>query len=84
MARRHLLDLRDVACDRRRRDQVLVAERRLLPETIEMTFGAIALNGADGAGMARVLVAGSGLLDGEGVFVGAGRGRSRRVVGHVL
>ena len=45
-----------------------------------MPFGTIALDAAKGARMASVLVADRSLLDGEGIFVGAGRGLSRRVV----
>ena len=49
-----------------------------------MDLGAIALDGANGARVARVLIANSGVLDGERVLVGAGRGLSRRVGVHWL
>ena len=74
-------NLRDVSCDRLRRDHVLVAERGFLSQAIEMTFGAITLDRSDGAGMAGVFIANSSLVDGKGILVGAGRGLSRRVVG---
>ena len=47
-----------------------------------MSVGAIALDGSNGARVARMLIANSGVLDGEGILVGVGRGLSRRVVSH--
>ena len=79
---RKFSNLGDVTCDKLRRDHVFVAERRFLSQAVEMTLGAIALDGSDGAGVTGVLVADSGLVDGEGVLVGAGRGLSRRVGVH--
>ena len=75
-------NLRDMPCDRFWRDHVLVAERGFLSQAIEMTLGAITLNGSDRAGVPGMLIANSGLVDSEGVLVGAGRGLSRRV-GHL-
>jgi hypothetical protein len=68
----------------RARDQIFVAERGFLSQAVEMTLGAIALDGSDGARVTRMLIANSRILDGEGVLVVAGRGVSRRVVGHDL
>ena len=81
---RQFLDLRQVASDRGWCDHVLVAEGRLLSQAVEMTLGAIALDAPRGAGMPGMLIACRRLLDGEGILVGAGRGLSRRVGGHVL
>jgi hypothetical protein len=47
-----------------------------------VAVGAITLNGPDGARVTGMLIANSGLLDGAGVLVVAGRGMSRRVVIH--
>jgi len=70
--------------DRLRRDEIFFSERRFLSQAVEMAIGAVTLNRPRRAGMARVLVADGGVLDGEGVLVGAGRGLSRLVVGHAL
>jgi hypothetical protein len=52
-----LFDLRNVARNRLRRHQVLVAERRRDLAAIEMTDGAIALQASDRAGMPGLGVA---------------------------
>ena len=55
------------------------------PAAVQMTFGAIALNAARGAGKSGPAVALKGLIDGQRKFaVGACRDRSRRVVGHAV
>ena len=81
---RKFLDLCEVSRDKLRRDEILFAERRFLSQAVEMAVGAVTLDRPRRARMARVLVADGGVLDGEGVLVGAGRGLSRLVVGHCL
>ena len=76
-----LFNLRDVPCDRLRRNQISIAECRFLSQAIEVTFKAVALDASDGARVSRVLISARGFLNGERVFVGAGRDLSRRV-GH--
>jgi len=83
--RSHLLNVRDVLLDRRGRDQIFLNERGFDAATLQMTFGAIALNAARRAGKASAGAALDSLLDGESeIAVGACRDRSRHVVGHCI
>src|SRR5579862_6370579 len=75
-------DLRQVARDRSRRDQELIAEGRFLLDGIQMALCAVSLKGSDRPRKASGFIAGSDIHDGEGIVVAACRGRSRRVVGH--
>ena len=76
----HLIDVRDMAINRCWRDQKLFAKWRLDAMSVEVAFGAIALNAAGRAGKTRRFVAGEGLLDRKGIVaVVACRGLSRQV-----
>ena len=77
-------NLGDVTRDRLRRNHILITERRFLSQAVEVALGTITLDCSDGAGVAGMLISNSGLVDSEGVLVGAGRGMSRRVGGHSL
>lgn len=75
VARRELLYLGDVSCDRLRRDQVLVAQRRRNFLRIEVAARAVALQGSEGARVAGVGIALRYLHTRQGVVgVGARRG----------
>src|SRR6266850_7788016 len=81
--RSHFFNVADVLCDRRRRDEVLVAEGSFNAPTVEMSLRTIALNAAGCSRMAGVLVAKSGLIDCESeVAVGSCRDWSRLVDVH--
>lgn len=69
-------NLRDVAGNRFRSDHVPRAEGRFLPEAVEITFHAIALDAAECAWVARVFVTDEGVLDCDGVLVAVCRDRS--------
>ena len=54
---RKLFDLCDVSCDRLRCDHELVAEGRLLSQAVEVSLCAVSLDAANGARVARMIVA---------------------------
>ena len=83
--RSHLFDIGDVLGNRGRRDQILFTELRFDAPTVEVTFGAVALNASRRPGMAGVVIALGRFVDSEGIFaVGGRRDRSRQVVRHVV
>lgn len=68
VGRIELLDLRNVAGDRRRCHKIdFAAERRLLFLAVEMAFGAVPLQASDRTGMARLGIKVGDLLNGQGV-----------------
>ena len=69
-----------MSCNRRSGYQIFFAELGLLSEAFEMTLRAVALDTASCPRMSRMFVAESGLVDREGIVVGAGRDLSRLVV----
>ena len=72
--RDQFLDLRDVACNRLRIDEVFVAKGGCHLQAFEMMVGAVALDGSDGARMAGARIKLRGLIDRQGISrVGDGR-----------
>jgi hypothetical protein len=76
----HLIDVGDMPIDRGRRDQKLVAERRLNAVAIEIAFRAIALDAARCARHAGFFIESECIFNGEGIIAVAGcRGLPRQV-----